>query len=197
MCASFFDGNDLIYCITVCITYVAKNLHLYLTLNLMNGMIAWHRMTQNIGNIQTQETTLRKEGSVMSVCQMISASGHSTPPGPPVLGAVCKDLRSQAAYVFWATNQASEPRLMGWMLMCWWLPSNMTGPGLFTSHCSPYNPHVFCMYVSDCAKVSVVGSSYNLIACGINHLMNNPAIACWSRRTTWLGQKKTCRKGPH
>jgi len=156
----------------------------------MNGMIAWHRMTQNIGNIQTQETTLRKEGSVMSACQMISVSGHSTHQALQSW-ELCAKICAAKRPTF--SGLQIKPQNRGWWVGCWW----QAQAGYLPLQLLTIQSTRFLMYLSDCAKVSVVGSSYNLIACGINHLRNNPAIACWSRRTTWLGQTKTCRKGPH
>ena len=160
----------------------------------MNGMIAWHRMTQNIGNTQTQETTLRKEGSERSVCQMISVAAIA-PHQALQSWELCANICAAKRPTF--SGLQIKPQNRGWWVGCWCVDGChqtwQAQAGSLPLHFSPYNPQ-FLMYVSDCAKVSVVGSSYNLIACGINHLRNNPAIACWSRRTTWLGQKKLAAK---
>lgn len=153
--------------------------------------IGWHRILETP---KLKKPTLRKEGSERSVCQMISVSGHSTHQALQSW-ELCANICAAKRPTF--SGLQIKPQNRGWWVGCWCVDGChqtwQAQAGSLPLHFSPYNPQ-FLMYVSDCAKVSVVGSSYNLIACGINHLRNNPAIACWSRRTTWLGQKKLAAK---
>lgn len=151
--------------------------------------IGWHRILETP---KLKKPTLRKEGSERSVCQMISVAARA-PTRPSSPGSCVQRSAQPSGLRFLGYKSSLRTAVDGLdvdVLMAAIKHDRPRGPGWFPpSSLLTIQSTRFLMYLSDCTKVSVVGSSYNLIVFGINHLRNNPAIACWSRRTTWLGQK--------
>ena len=142
--------------------------------------IGWHRILETS---KLKKPTLRKEGSVMSVCQMISVAAIA-PTRPSSPGSCVQTSAQPSGLRFLGYKSSLRTAVDGLDVDVLMAAIKHDRPRPLHFSLLTIQSTRFLMYVSDCAKVSVVGPS-------LSYLRNNPAIACWSltRSTIWLGQK--------